>query len=201
MDRGHQRFRILLVDAANAIASTLLDEQTNTFIYNNRNFTHYLTTNQLIRTSEKNGWNHIYLVDLLSGKEQPVTTGNWVVRGVDSVDPAKKEIWFRASGMQAGEDPYNIHYYRISFDGRNLKALTPLLATIPLSCLTIKPTLPIPGPRSTQRPVPYWPAPPMPKRSCYWKRPICHFMSGQVYVLPKYLWPKPVMALPISGVS
>lgn len=128
MDRGHQRFRIIEVDANDASTRQVVDEQTNTFIYNNRNFTHYLpATNQLIRTSEKSGWNHLYLVDLITGKEKPVTSGQWVVRGVDSIDPVKKEIWFRASGMAAGEDPYNIHYYRIGFDGSNLKALTPAI--------------------------------------------------------------------------
>ena len=126
MDRGHQRFRVIEVDATNASTRTIVDEQTNTFIYNNRNYTNYLAaTNQLVRTSEKDGWNHIYLVDLITGKEQPVTTGNWVVRGVDSIDAVKKEIWFRASGMNPGEDPYNIHYDRISFDGKDLKSLTP----------------------------------------------------------------------------
>jgi dipeptidyl aminopeptidase/acylaminoacyl peptidase len=44
---------------------------------------------------------------------------------VDSVDERKREIWFRASGMTEGEDPYNIHYYRIGFDGRRLVSLTP----------------------------------------------------------------------------
>jgi dienelactone hydrolase len=126
MDRGHQRFRVIEVDATNASTRNVVDEQTKTFIYNTRNYTNYLAaTNQLVRTSEKDGWNHIYLIDLVTGKEQPVTTGNWVVRGVDSIDAAKKEIWFRASGMNAGEDPYNIHYYRIGFDGKNLKSLTP----------------------------------------------------------------------------
>ncbi|MDF2189682.1 prolyl oligopeptidase family serine peptidase [Paraflavitalea sp. CAU 1676] len=126
MDRGHQRFRIMEVDAADASARTVVDEQTNTFIYNSRNFTYYLPrANQLIRTSEKAGWNHLYLVDIISGQERPITTGQWVVRGVDSIDEAKKVVWFRASGMTAGEDPYNIHYYRIGFDGKNLQALTP----------------------------------------------------------------------------
>jgi len=126
MDRGHQRFRVIEVDADNATTRNVVDEKTSTFIYNTRNYTSYLTaTNQLVRTSEKDGWNHIYLVDLVTGKEQPVTQGNWVVRGVDSIDPVKKEVWFRASGMQAGEDPYNIHYYCIGFDGKNLKSLTP----------------------------------------------------------------------------
>jgi dipeptidyl aminopeptidase/acylaminoacyl peptidase len=128
-DRGHQRFRVIEIDAAANTSRAVVDEQTKTFIYNSRNYRNYLpATNQLVRTSEKDGWQHIYLVDLVSGKEQPVTKGNWVVRGVDSVDIAKKEIWFRASGMNAGEDPYNIHYYRIGFDGSNMKTLTPAKA-------------------------------------------------------------------------
>jgi dipeptidyl aminopeptidase/acylaminoacyl peptidase len=127
-DRGHQRFRVIEVDATTASTRTIVDEQTNTFIYEARNYTAYLPAgNQLIRTSEKDGWRHIYLVDLISGKEQAITRGNWVVRGVDSIDAVKKEVWFRASGMYAGEDPYNIHYYRIGFDGKNLRSLTPAM--------------------------------------------------------------------------
>ena len=48
-----------------------------------------------------------------------------MVRVVDSVDLAKKEIWFTASGMNPGEDPYLIHYYRIGFNGQHLVSLTP----------------------------------------------------------------------------
>jgi dipeptidyl aminopeptidase/acylaminoacyl peptidase len=125
-ERGHQRFRVIEVDATTASTRTVVDEQTKTFIYDQRNFTDYLpATNQLVRTSEKDGWNHIYLVDLVSGKEQAITKGSWVVRGVDSIDVVKKEIWFRASGMNDGEDPYNVHYYRIGFDGQHLRSLTP----------------------------------------------------------------------------
>ena len=53
----------------------------------------------------------------MTGKDQLITKGDWVMRNVDSVDYARKEIWFSASGMNAGEDPYQIHYYRIGFDG------------------------------------------------------------------------------------
>jgi dipeptidyl aminopeptidase/acylaminoacyl peptidase len=125
-ERGHQRFRVIEVDVVANTTRTIVDEQTKTFIYDQRNYTEYLSaTNQLVRSSEKDGWNHLYLVDLVTGKEQPITKGNWVVRSVDSIDITKKEIWFRASGMNEGEDPYNIHFYRIGFDGNNLKSLTP----------------------------------------------------------------------------
>src|SRR5690606_18582829 len=52
------------------------------------------------------------------------TRGRWVVRGVDTVDVEKRQIWFRASGMYPDQDPYFIHYYRIDFDGKNLTAFT-----------------------------------------------------------------------------
>jgi dipeptidyl aminopeptidase/acylaminoacyl peptidase len=47
-----------------------------------------------------------------------------VVRSVEKVDEAARQIWFAASGMYPGKDPYFIHYYRINFDGTGLVALT-----------------------------------------------------------------------------
>lgn len=126
-DRGHQRFRMIEVDAASGSTRNLIDHQTNTFIYENRIFTWYTaTTNEVIWTSEKDGWNQLYLVDAVNGGiKNRITNGSWVVRGIDSVDETKREIWFRASGVNITEDPYNIHYYRIGFNGKNLVSLTP----------------------------------------------------------------------------
>jgi hypothetical protein len=130
VERGHQRFRVIEVDAQTAATRTLIDETTNTFIYESRLFTHYLPeTDQLFMTSEKDGWRHIHLYNLLTGQQvRQVTKGDWIVREIDSIDTKKKEIWFSASGMNPGEDPYYIHYYRIGFDGQHLFSLTPVRA-------------------------------------------------------------------------
>jgi dipeptidyl aminopeptidase/acylaminoacyl peptidase len=126
VDRGHQRFRVIDVDAATGDTRNVIDEKTNTFIYQNMIYTHYQPEkNEIIWVSEKDGWRHIYLVDELTGKEKnQITKGDWVVRDIDSIDTAKREIWFRASGMNPEEDPYHIHYYRIKFDGTGLVKLT-----------------------------------------------------------------------------
>ena len=58
-----------------------------------------------------------------------VTRGDWVVREVVKVDDEKRQIWFAASGMHPGKDPYYKHYFRVDFDGRNLVALTSADAT------------------------------------------------------------------------
>ena len=53
-----------------------------------------------------------------------ITKGEFVVRQVDRIDEKKRQIWFRASGRNADQDPYLIHFYRVNFDGSGLVALT-----------------------------------------------------------------------------
>lgn len=126
VERGHQRFSVIEVDVSNGNTRNIIDEKTNTFIYEQRLYTRYLPdTHQIVWITEKDGWRHIYLVNDITGDEKMVTKGNWVVRDIDSVDTKKKEIWFTASGVNTGEDPYFIHYYRIGFDGKNMVDLTP----------------------------------------------------------------------------
>ncbi|TDG34834.1 S9 family peptidase [Pedobacter changchengzhani] len=134
VDRGHQRFRVIEVDVENGKTRNVIDEQTKTFIYESRIYTHYLQkTNEIIYASEQDGWRHLYLVDAISGKQKLITKGNWVVRDIDSVDVVKRQIWFTASGINKDEDPYFKHNYRINFDGKSLISLTPEVGNHELS--------------------------------------------------------------------
>jgi len=38
--------------------------------------------------------------------------------------PTSGQIWFRAGGIYADQDPYHVHYCRINFDGSGLVKLT-----------------------------------------------------------------------------
>ena len=126
VDRGHQRFRIIRVNTISGDTTDLLDEKTKTFIYENRLISYYLPeTKEIIHSSEKDGWQHLYLLNTATQKEQLITKGDWIVRDVDSVDEKKREIWFSASGLYPTEDPYNIHFCRIRFDGSGFMDLTP----------------------------------------------------------------------------
>jgi dipeptidyl aminopeptidase/acylaminoacyl peptidase len=126
VDRGHQRFRVIEVNAQSGETKNIIDEKTDTFIYQNLIYTQYLPEqHEIIWSSEKDGWRHLYLIDERTGQQKnQITKGDWVVREIDSIDVKKREIWFRANGMNAGEDPYHIHYYRIKFDGTGLVKLT-----------------------------------------------------------------------------
>ena len=80
---------------------------------------------EVLWMSERDGWAHLYLYDGVTGRvKNQMTKGNWLVRAVDKVDEEKRQIWFQASGMYPGKDPYFVHYFRINFDGTGLTRLT-----------------------------------------------------------------------------
>ena len=75
--------------------------------------------------SERDGWNHLYLIDATTGTiKNKITDGNWVVRGVDSVDDEHRQLYFHCGGIYPDQDPYYLQYCRINFDGTNLVHLT-----------------------------------------------------------------------------
>jgi dienelactone hydrolase len=126
-DRGHQRFRIIEIDAHTGKTRDILDEKAQTMVdHYSYSFLQYLNdTGEILYLSEMDGWKHLYLIDAAAGKiKTQITKGEWVVRKVDRVDPAKRQIWFQASGKNSGQDPYLIHFYRVNFDGTGLVALT-----------------------------------------------------------------------------
>ena len=125
-ERGHQTLRLLAVQAATGKVVSVVAETSPTFInYSQKLHLTYLDeTDEAIWMSERSGWNHLYLVDRKTGATNPITTGKWVVRGVDHIDAEKHQIWFSAAGIHPDQDPYYIHYARINFDGTGLVLLT-----------------------------------------------------------------------------
>ena len=124
--RGHQRYVVGEVDAETGKITHLADEQVSTFFYYRRKFRQDLNDGaQMLWVSERDGWRHIYLHDDKGRIVRQITKGEWVVRDVDFVDQENGVIYFTASGFVPGEDPYNIHYCRIGFDGNGFEDLTP----------------------------------------------------------------------------
>jgi len=125
--RGHQVYRVIEVDAATARARVVISEEPKTFFcYSGKKFRQDIADGkEIVWMSERDGWNHLYLYDGVTGRvKNQITKGNWVVRSVLHVDEEKRQILFSASGMYPGKDPYFVHYYRINFDGTGLTPLT-----------------------------------------------------------------------------
>jgi dipeptidyl-peptidase-4 len=125
--RGHQILRVVGMNTNGRVRS-ILEDTSETFI----DYAHKLYyqevgnhTNEMIWASERDGWNHLYLYDLQSGKlKNQITKGEWVVRSVDYVDMVERKIWIKVFGVVPGQDPYYAHLARVNFDGSDFKVLT-----------------------------------------------------------------------------
>jgi len=126
-ERGHQLYRVIEASAATGAERTVIEERSPTFFeYSAKKYRFDIDDGrEVVWMSERDGWNHLYLYDGVTGRvKNQITKGAWVVRGVDSVDAGKRQVWFRASGMNPKQDPYFVHYYRINLDGTGLTAFT-----------------------------------------------------------------------------
>lgn len=135
--RGHALYRVIEVDGRSGAARSLIDEHSTTFVeYSELSGTHQNGGKhyredlddgaQILWASERDGWEHLYLYDGRVGQPlRQVTRGEWAVRKVDRVDGVGRQVWFTASGVNPGEDPYYRHAYRVGLDGGEPLALTP----------------------------------------------------------------------------
>ncbi|MBR5963001.1 MAG: DPP IV N-terminal domain-containing protein [Bacteroidaceae bacterium] len=132
--RGHQVYRLLELSAETGEVRTLAEETSDKYVNYPRLWNHFLKDGKrFIWSSERDGYQHLYLYDRATGKPlNQITKGKWYVRQVVHVDEENETFFFTANGVHAapygaptGEDPYNIHYYSIRFDGTGLTDLTP----------------------------------------------------------------------------
>ncbi|HEX3132938.1 MAG TPA: DPP IV N-terminal domain-containing protein, partial [Planctomycetota bacterium] len=124
--RGHQLMRVVEVDRHGQTRS-VIEERAATFIdYTNKVYYERCDgRGDVLWMSERDGWNHLYRFDAVSGSlKNRITTGQWVVRSVERVDAEAGVLWFTAGGVNPGEDPYHVHHGRVAFDGTGLTWLT-----------------------------------------------------------------------------
>lgn len=83
-------------------------------------------SNEIIWSSEKDGWHHLYLYDYSTGKlKHQITKGEYFIKHIEFVDTLNRKIFFMACGKDPNEDPYFNVLYSVNFDGSNLTRLTP----------------------------------------------------------------------------
>lgn len=125
--RAHKSIRLLEVNASTGATRPLVEEKAETMVNSTVLYMRLLDTErELIWSSERDGWNHLYLYDLETGRlKNQITKGEWVVRGIEHVEEKARQVYFTAGGRESGRDPYFRHLYRINLDGTGLTLLTP----------------------------------------------------------------------------
>jgi len=83
-------------------------------------------SNEILWNSQRDGWSHLYLYDLTSGRlKNQVTSGAGPVMRILRVDEKTRTVFFTANGREPKQDPYFTHFYRIGLDGKGYASLTP----------------------------------------------------------------------------
>jgi dipeptidyl-peptidase 4 len=127
--RDHKQAKFRVADAATGDVRDVYTETVPTQYESGQgtiNWKFLPATNEFIWYSERDDWGHLYLYNLSNGMvKNQITKGNFVVTQVLKVDDSNRVIYFLANGREPGRDPYFGHFYRIDFEGKNLKLLSP----------------------------------------------------------------------------
>ena len=127
--RDHKIENLRVADAATGTTRDIYEEKTNTQFESGQgsvNWKYLSESNEFIWFTERDGWGHLYLYDLATGKlKNQITSGDWAVWEILKVDTKNRTIFFTAGGKEKGRDPYFAHFYSVNFNGKNLTLLTP----------------------------------------------------------------------------
>lgn len=75
--------------------------------------------------SQRDGWSHLWRLDLDGEVKNQITRGAWAASTVLHVDQANGQVYFLGRGREEGRVPFYRHLYRVGFDGSGLELLTP----------------------------------------------------------------------------
>ena len=95
---------------------------------------------EIIWWSDRDGWGQFYLYDGNGTLKNRITAGAFCARSIVRVDEVRRTLYFTASGLEPGVDPYYEFLYRIGLDGKSLGRLTPENATHPFELLSVSPS-------------------------------------------------------------
>lgn len=122
-NRLQNKFEILFADVERGTSEVVYEETNKYYIedgnYDNINFLN--NEKQILLTSERSGFNHIYLYTIATKELFSITTGDWDVTDLIGVDEKKEKVYFASAEVS----PLDRNIYVVDFDGKNKKALTP----------------------------------------------------------------------------
>lgn len=122
MSRDLKRMDICYVGVDSDSTRTVISERMNTYVESRQ--TRLLDGGRkLIHWSERNGWANLYLYNADGTLIRNLTEGAYHVDDVLAVNEKDGYVLFRACGKEKGENPYQMHVYRVSLQGGELKML------------------------------------------------------------------------------
>ena len=114
LNRHQNNLDLLFIDGNSGVAKVVLNEKDKAYVDVTDNLT-FLKDNSFIWTSEKDGFNHIYLYDKNGKLKNQLTKGKWEVTNYYGLDQKTNTVFFQS--VENGS--INRDVYKISLDGKN----------------------------------------------------------------------------------
>lgn len=117
LNRLQNHLDVLLLNATNGENETIYSEDNDYYIDITDNLTFINNNKQFIISSEKDGYNHIYLYNIDGSLNKQLSSGNWDVTEVYGYDENKKRVFYQS----AESSPLNRDLYFITLKGKKTK--------------------------------------------------------------------------------
>jgi dipeptidyl-peptidase-4 len=114
LNRHQDNLDLLFIDGNSGTSKVILNERDKAYVEVTDNLT-FLKDNSFIWTSEKDGFNHIYLYDKTGKLKNQVTKGKWEVTNYYGLDEKTNIVYYQS--VENGS--INRDIYRINLDGKN----------------------------------------------------------------------------------
>ncbi len=114
LNRHQDNLDLLFIDGNSGTPKVVLNEKDKAYVDVTDNLT-FLKDNSFIWTSEKNGFNHIYVYDKTGKLKNQVTNGNWEVTNYYGFDEKNQTVFYQS--VENGS--INRDVYRIGLNGKN----------------------------------------------------------------------------------
>ncbi len=125
MNRHQNELELLLADARTGKTTSLLKEKNKYYVDIHDNLTFINDGAQFLWTSEKDGFNHIYLYDSNGKLNKQLTKGKYDVTNFYGYDKKHKLVFYQA----AEESPLERQIYCIDIKGKKKSKITPAAGT------------------------------------------------------------------------
>lgn len=124
LNRHQNNLDLLFIDGNSGVAKVVLNEKDKAYVDVTDNLT-FLKDNSFIWTSEKDGFNHIYLYDKTGKLKNQITKGKWEVTNYYGLDEKTNTVFYQS--VENGS--INRDVYKISLDGKNKVRLSQFTGT------------------------------------------------------------------------
>ncbi len=120
MNRHQNRVDVLMADARTGRTRTLFTETDSAWVDIDDDLTWIRGGRQFLWSSERSGYNHLYVYDRDGSVARQITRGPWEISSVHGVDEAGGWVYFSAHE----QGPLQTHLYRVKLDGTGFQRLT-----------------------------------------------------------------------------